>query len=227
MLRNKINIASREDLVYEAIKDSILRGEFKPSEVVNQSVIARQLGVSVIPVRAAISRLVAEGLLSQDPYHSAQVPALTKAELDEVLLISKTLEMLATRQAVPHIGTKDMEVLHELYLEMGRAMKAGELLEFGRLNREFHAAIYARCHLPRLRQMIADLWNMADINRYHAMFDLVPEMAAHAQAEHEQLLHFIETQQVEAAVNLVEAHKEYSRKCFLIAFENLKASGGN
>jgi DNA-binding GntR family transcriptional regulator len=135
--------------------------------------------------------------------------------------------MLATREAISHIGPQDLEALRERCAAMERAMERGELLEFGRLNREFHAALYACCPLPRLRQMITELWNQADINRYRAMFDLVPEMAGHAQAEHEQLLHLIETRQVEAAVELVAAHKEYSRQCFLLAFENLKENRGN
>src|SRR5687768_2584575 len=112
MLRTKLNITSREDQVYEAIKESILRGDFKPNEVVSQSEIARQLGVSIIPVRSAMSRLLAEGLLSQDPYHSPQVSALTQAELEEVLFIAMHLEILATREAIPFIGLGEMEKLH-------------------------------------------------------------------------------------------------------------------
>ena len=69
--------------------------------------------------------------------------------------------------------------------------------------------------------MICDLWNMADIHRYRAMFDLVPEMAERAQSDHARLLELIAAGQSDEAVALLEAHKQYSRTCFLLAFEEL------
>ena len=220
----KFTITSREDLVYEAIKEKILKGELKPNQTLNQSEIAHTYGVSIIPVRTAISRLVTEGLLVQDPYHSPQVPALSKDELQEVLLISKNLEILATRQAIPHIGPQALEELHQILSRMQAALDEGELLEYGYINRDFHMAIYRNAGLARLERMIGDLWNQADINSYRAMFDLVPDMADHAQAQHVQLLELIEAKDVEAAAELMAAHKEYSRQAFLIAFDNLNDS---
>jgi DNA-binding GntR family transcriptional regulator len=227
MFQNKVLIPSREDQVYEAIKEGILRGDLKPNEVVSQSEIARQLGVSIIPVRSAMSRLLAEGLLRQNPYHSPQVSSLTQAELDEVLLIGMHLEMLATRESIPSIGPEEMEKLYVLLNEMEQALEDGRLLEFGQLNRTFHMAIYQSCPYPRLRQMIQDLWDKADINRYRAIFDLVPEMARHAQDDHARLLQLIETRKVDEAVKLVEAHKLYSRRSFLIAYQNINTYDGD
>jgi len=220
----KFTITSREDLVYEAIREKILKGEFKPNQTLNQSEIGHTYGVSIIPVRTAISRLVTEGLLVQDPYHSPQVPALSKEELQEVLLISKNLEILATRQAIPHIGPQAREELRSILRRMRAALDDGELLEYGHINRDFHMAIYRNAGLPRLERMIGDLWNQADINSYRAMFDLVPELAEHAQDEHVQLLELIEAKDVEAAADLMAAHKEYSRQAFLIAFDNMSDS---
>lgn len=221
MLQSKMIIASREELVYQAIKDGILRGDFKPNEALNQADIARQLGVSVIPVRSAISRLAAEGLLSQDAYHSPKVSALSRMELEEVLLIGMQLEILALRQAVSRITAEDLPPLRQLLADMDAAVEQGRMEEFGYLNRDFHMAIYAHAPLPRLRQMIRDLWNMADIHRYRAMFDLVPEMAERAQSDHARLLELIAARQSDEAVALLEAHKQYSRSCFLLAFEEL------
>ena len=220
----KFTITSREDLVYEAIREKILKGEFKPNQTLNQSEIGHTYGVSIIPVRTAISRLVTEGLLVQDPYHSPQVPALSKEELQEVLLICMNLEILAIRQAIPHIGPQALEELRRILNRMQAALDEGELLEYGHINRDFHMAIYRNAGLPRLERMIGDLWNQADINSYRAMFDLVPELAEHAQAEHVQLLELIEAKDVEAAAGLMAAHKEYSGKAFLITFDNMSGS---
>jgi DNA-binding GntR family transcriptional regulator len=222
MIQLQKKIPSREDLVYEALKDSILSGQFKPSEVINQTDLARQLGVSIIPVRTAISRLVTEGLLTQDSYHSPQVSALSKGELEEILVICMQLEILAMKEAIPHIGPRELEPLQSLLEEMSTSIQQGDLTQYGNLNRQFHMAIYEHCPYPRLRQMIADLWTKVDINQYRSMYDLVPDLARHTQEDHVRLLHLIETQQVNEAVQLMEEHKRYSRNGFLTTFSYLE-----
>lgn len=229
MLLTKKVLASREELVYQAVKESVLAGQFRPNEVINQAEVARQLGVSIIPVRGAISRLVAEGLLVQDPYHSPHIPALTRPELEEILVICMHLEVLATKEAIPLITPEAVAELRALLGEMSAALAKNEMLPYAALNRSFHMAIYQNCPFPRLQQMIAGLWDKADINHFRAMFDLVPDLAGHTQADHVRLVELIETKQVEEAVKLMEAHKTYSRTCFLIAYEHQarQAAGDN
>ena len=222
MILSTKKFPSREDLVYEALKESILSGQFKPSEVINQSEIAQQIGTSIIPVRTAISRLVAEGLLTQDPYHSPQVSALSKDDLEEILVIGMHLEVLAIREAIPHIGPIEIEKLRTFLDEMSTAVRRGDLQNYGSLNRQFHMAIYEYCPYPRLRQMIADLWTKVDMNQYQTMYDLVPDLAGHTQEDHERLLQLIEEQRGEDAVRLLEEHKRFSRQGFLATFEQIR-----
>ncbi len=221
MLLKKKTITSREDLVYEAVKESVLAGQLKPKEMISQSDIARQLGVSVIPVRNAISRLVAEGLLTQDPYHSPQVQALSREELEEVLVICSDLEILAARKAVPHIGKEEMARIDAKIDEMSSAIDKKELLLYGKLNREFHMEIYQHSRYPRLCQMIADLWDKADVHRYRSMYDLIPDLAQHTQQEHIRLVRLLQSKQVAEVAQLMEQHKAYSRQCFLTAYQYL------
>jgi DNA-binding GntR family transcriptional regulator len=216
-------LTSREDLIYETLKENILNGQLKPNEILNQTEIARLLGVSIIPVRTAINRLVAEGWLKQDAYHSPQVLAYSEAELDEALVICSQLEILATRTAIPRITDDQLKQLKELTLKLEQTLKENLLLEFSRINREFHLALYHCCPYPRLVSMITDLLNKADIHRYQRMYDLVPGLAEHAMQEHRELYSLIEQKDVEGAVKLMEAHKAYSRQCFLVAYENIYA----
>jgi DNA-binding GntR family transcriptional regulator len=209
---------SREDLVYDAIKESILNGQFRPSEVINQSEIAQQIGVSIIPVRTAISRLVSEGLLTQDPYHSPQVSALSKKDLEEVLVICMHLEIVAIREAIPHIGPVELDSLRAVLDKMTASVQRNDLQDYGNLTRQFHMSIYEHCPYPRLRQMITDLWTKVDINQYRTMYDLVPDLAHHTQEDYQRIFHLIETHQVDEAVRLMEEHERFSRNSFLAAF---------
>jgi DNA-binding GntR family transcriptional regulator len=216
-------LTSREDLIYETLKENILNGQLKPNEILNQTEIARMLGVSIIPVRTAINRLVAEGWLKQDAYHSPQVLAYSEAELDEALVICSQLEILATRTAIPRVNEEQLKLLKDLTDTLEQAVKDNQLLTFARINRLFHLALYKCCPYPRLVSMITDLLNKADIHRYHSMYDLVPGLAEHAMQEHRELYSLIEQKDVEGAVKLMEAHKAYSRQCFLVAYENIYA----
>jgi len=209
---------SREDVVYDAIKESILNGQFKPSEVINQSEIAQQMGISIIPVRTAISRLVSEGLVTQDPYHSPQVSALSKKDLEEVLVICMHLEIVATREAIPQIGPAELAGMRALLDEMTESVQRNDLQDFGNLTRQFHMSIYEHCPYPRLRQMITDLWMKVDINQYRSMYELVPNLAHRTQEDFESIFHLIETHQVDEAVELMEEHERFSRNSFLSTF---------
>jgi len=64
---------SREDFAYDSIKEAILSGELLPNQKISLSDLANKLGISIIPVNSAVGRLVAEGLVRQDPHHSPYV----------------------------------------------------------------------------------------------------------------------------------------------------------
>ncbi len=202
---------SRESFVYATLREQILSGKLKPGDTINQSDVADNLGVSSIPVRAAIGRLLTEGLLTQEPHHSPQVSALSTDALEEILAIRMHLEVMATELAVPRIGSDGLSTLTPLVEEMGEALSAGELFRFGSLNRQFHLAICQFCPYPLLVQMIKDLWDKADIQRSRTVFVLVPGLAATSHQEHQQLLQHIEKRQTKEATDLLRRHKLRSR----------------
>lgn len=202
---------SRESFVYATLREQILSGKLKPGDTINQSDVAGNLGVSSIPVRAAIGRLLTEGLLTQKPHHSPQVSELSTDALAELLAIRMHLEVMATELAVPRIGSDGMATLIPLVDEMGAALSAGELYRFGSLNRQFHLAICRFCPYPLLVQMIKDLWDKADIQRSRTVFVLVPGLAATSHQEHLQLLKYIQKKQTKEATDLLRRHKLRSR----------------
>lgn len=202
---------SRENFVYGILREAILSGELKPDDTINQADVAGRLGVSSIPVRAAIGRLLAEGLITQEPHHSPKVSALSFDALEEILAIRMHLEVLATELAVPRIESEGLASLAPLIDEMGAALEAGELYRFGSLNKEFHLAICQFCPYPLLRQMIKDLWDKADIQRSRTIFVLVPGLAKTSHQEHLELVKCIEKKQAKAAAHLLRRHKTRAR----------------
>lgn len=206
---------SRESFAYEALREAILSGQLKPNETISQTAIAEKLGVSPIPVRAAISRLVAEGLMSQEPHHSPRVSSFSHDNLEEILMVRSHLEVMATRMAVPAIQPENLSELRSLLGQMGEVLKAQELHLFGSLNKAFHLKIYESCRYPLLRQMIVDLWDKADMHRSRSMFSLIPGLAEESHAEHAELLRLIEAKQADLAADLLERHKVRALTLFL------------
>lgn len=208
---------SKEDFVYETLKEAILSGRLKPGDSLVQTEIAKQLGVSHIPIRAAIQRLAVEELVEVELHHSPKVSKLTTEDLYEALLVRMHLEALAAREAFPHVDAKRLEQLWRMVEDMEAALEAEQFHEYGTLNKAFHLALYDACPYPLLKRMITDLWNNTGRHRSRAIFAIAPHLARQSQADHVALLKLIETREFDQASALLEAHKERARQAFLNA----------
>lgn len=131
-----------------------------PGEQISLRSAAEALGVSVMPVREAMQRLVAEQALELTPSRTLRVPRMTAAQFKEITTIRTNLEGLATEVAASAPGAvalRDITRWHdEFAAEMNAASPDGsKLVTF---NKEFHFAVYAAADMPVLLQMIEALW---------------------------------------------------------------------
>ena len=190
-LNNREAPPLREEFAYEAIKEAILGGDLLPNQKISLSSMAESLGISIIPVKTAIQRLISEGLVKQDPHHSPVVEELSLNETNEILKIRNHLEDLALKEAIVNIDndgiaflTRKLDKLHEAFIN-------NDNHAYGKLNRDFHMSIYHYSQMPLLLTIIEDLWTKAELNRSRSVFSLVPDMMPHSHQEHLQLLEFI------------------------------------
>lgn len=109
-------IATVEGAVYEAIRDRIVRSAVEPGTVLALAPIADELGVSTMPVRAALARLRSEGLVIQSPRRGSTVAPATLDDLEEIQAVRSGLEGYAARLGVPRLD--DDRVAH-----MARTLK--------------------------------------------------------------------------------------------------------
>lgn len=216
---------SKEDFVYETLRELILSGQLKPNESISQVDIAGKLGVSPIPVRAAMGRLVAEGLMTQKPHYSPQVSALSLQDLEEILTIRAHLEVLATKVTTPFIGPETAAELRLLLDEMSTAIEDRVPHRYGSLNKAFHLKIYEHCPYPLLQQMIKDLWDKADLYRSRSIFTLVLGLTDQSQREHEELLQLMQAGEAELAAKLLERHKARAQRLLLEAASDSASQG--
>ena len=214
---------SREDFAYEAIKEAILGGDLLPSQKISLTDLARDLGVSIIPVNNAVRRLTSEGLIRQDPHHSPYVEEFSAKDTNEVLTIRYHMEELALQLAVPNFTESGFVALHTFLDSMRQVVEQKDHHNYSKINRAFHMYIYSFSNYPMLCAMIDDLWNKAELNRCRSVFALVPNMAEHSLADHVNIVEMIEKKDLKSAIDVLKMHKNYSRVMLLESLEKLDA----
>jgi DNA-binding GntR family transcriptional regulator len=183
---------TKQERLYRAIRERILSGAYGPGYRVVIDALAEEFEVSPLPVREAIRRLEAEGLVVYRPNAGAQVaPADPGAYLEEATL-QAVLEGYSTALAAPMLGAAEIRRLTEINESMVAAMERLDVLTFGRLNQEFHALINEHCPNLALVALLRDVARRLDAIR-RTVFVQIPYRGASSVAEHRELIRLIET----------------------------------
>ncbi len=146
--------------VYEQLKNLLISGQMMPGEQISLRSTAEALGVSVMPVREAMQRLVAEQALEVGPSRALRIPLMSVSRFREITFIRTNLEGLATEQASQRLSHSALLQIEGLSVDFAREM-AGNPMDGSRLialNKELHFAIYKGAEMPMLLQLIEALW---------------------------------------------------------------------
>jgi DNA-binding GntR family transcriptional regulator len=191
-LSNQTNkYQTREEYVATQLRRMIIEGHIAPGAQVDQSSLAEKLGVSRSPVRDAVRRLAAEGLLCIDPHKQAFVPILTRSEVAEIYRILASLEGLAVFLAVPKMRLQDLQALRALHQQMEGDLAPDEWVA---LNVRFHSTICDVADSPRLTSIIENLRTLRQVaSPYAREYITGPENRKKALASHRRILEACET----------------------------------
>jgi DNA-binding GntR family transcriptional regulator len=181
---------TKQERVYRAIRERILSGAYGPRYRVVIDALADEFSVSAMPVREAIRRLEAEGLVIYRANAGAQVSPAEPSIFDEEVTVLAILEGYATALAAPELGKEGVERLTEITDRMVEAMQQLDSLGFGRLNQEFHAVIYEHCPNSVLVDLLRDVARRLDAIR-RTVFIQIPYRGATSVAEHRELIALI------------------------------------
>ena len=195
-------------LVYEKIRQGIIKGTLKPGQKLVMAALAKKFKTSETPIREAIRRLESDGYVTFTPHAGAMVTEINRQELSEIYLIRISLEALATRLAVPFISQDDLIWLKKKNEEMKAVIEKDRYDQLARLNKAFHLRIYKAAPFPRLYKMISNLWDAFE--RWPSVFTYIPERAASAIREHEQIIEALESADVDRADDLMKEQKKKS-----------------
>lgn len=189
------------EMVTGALRKGILSGTLEGGRPLRQRDIAREFGVSRIPVREALRQLEGEGLVTFSPYRGATVSALSFEEVAEICKIKRALETLALREAVPRFTEEDLRQAEEI-LDQADVEERGA--EYAELSRRFHSTLYAPAGLPRLMTVLQPL--DVTFDRYVRIYLEIMHTKGPAQEEHRRILKFCAKGDADAAVRTLEDH---------------------
>lgn len=134
-------MTAASDRAVELLRQRILGGEYAPGARLGEVDLAEKLGVSRTPVREALRRLAAEGLVDITTNKGARVVEYPREDLHHIFHIRARLEGLAARAAAQAASLADIDRLDEIATKLKERAEAGELDDVYRLNAEYHATL--------------------------------------------------------------------------------------
>jgi DNA-binding GntR family transcriptional regulator len=146
------------DLAHTQLRDALLAGQFPPGTSLTLRGLAESFGISITPVRDALTRLVAQGVLQSGPRNSATVPHLTATELKHITVVRCALEGRAARSAAQNPDQKPRTQLQARLATMRALINDRKLERYLDHHRKFHFEIYAMSETPVLVEMIENMW---------------------------------------------------------------------
>lgn len=143
------------------LQDSLRSGLLRPMDRTSIRDLAERLGVSTMPVREAVSRLVAQGALSVERNRAVVVPRLSVQDFQDLTEVRVLTESDAARRAALRIDAESLDELRRLNATFEEAMAGKESGNPVRINRAFHFRLYDLAGSPALSRVIAANWLLA------------------------------------------------------------------
>jgi DNA-binding GntR family transcriptional regulator len=201
---------SLRELAYRQLSDLLASGALAPGEKISLRAAAEALGMSMMPVREAVSRLVADRALEVTPNRAVRVPLMTKALFLDLTWTRATIEGTAAAEAASRRTRAELAEISTAEALM-RAQSLSSRPDVGRaiaLNKDFHFAIYAAAHSPALLNVIRGLWLKAGPVITLNVREKPARLSAASMTLHSDMLRAIEKGDREAARSAMAADIE-------------------
>lgn len=182
---------SKSQRAYRWIKDRIVRQEFSPGYRLVLGTIAGELDMSVVPVREAIRRLEAEGLVTFERNVGAHVSMVDDSAYRFSMQALGILEAAATALAARHLTADDLRRARAVNALMVETLDHFDPRSFTALNHEFHAILSSKCANPRVLELVNGEWGRLGHLR-DSTFSFVPGRAQESVREHDDIVLLIE-----------------------------------
>ena len=194
--------ATAHDEAYAHILSALRHGRFRAGERLIPETIATEIGTSRMPVREALRRLAAEGLVTMRANRGVTVNALNVRDMQEVFEMRAVLEGLAVRLAVPRLGSTELRRLERMVDEMED--RAAPTADWTTAHRAFHETLCGHSDSPRLLRQIASLH--AVVEPHMRIWDGMADRHVGTREHHDRLLAALRAGDAEVCERVMRRH---------------------
>jgi DNA-binding GntR family transcriptional regulator len=206
---------TKNDKAYVQLLEKIISGELQPKQRLVLSDLSEALGLSAMPIREALKRLEADGLVTQVPRHGARVAGLSYDDMQEVFNIRIALEGFAVGQAVEKIDDQQIEKILEVVQLMRRYVEVRkngtnsrtsreEMAQFVAFNKRFHFLIAEATRSKHLVVMLSRMWDLNE--RYMNLLEFVLGLDDTDWFEHYEIAELIKNRDKTGAEEMMRVH---------------------
>ena len=189
------------DVVFNTLREAILKGELKPGERLMEMHLATKLGVSRTPIREAIRMLEHEGLAVTIPRKGAQVAKMTEKDLQDVLEVRDALAVVCACRRMTDAQFVELKEAMKAFEDATRTEDVRKIVE---TDEAFHDVIYASAENPKLVNII----NSAREQMYRYRYEYVKNPSVYSQliAEHKQIIEGFDRRDEEFLKGIMHVH---------------------
>lgn len=211
------------EAVYEQLKKAILSGIYSVGERLREHDLAAKLQVSRTPVREALRRLEAEGLLEALPRHGLVVKNYTDDDIREIYMIREALESLAAEFSAINATKKDITLLERLISEMDALDDITEAESSYEVHKNFSESYNHASHMPTLIRLIDSLRDQ--VSRFRNVSLSSAERRKRAREEHRELLKALKERDPKRASELTRIHISHALSAYFDSKDTAEATG--
>jgi len=192
------------DVVFESLKDAIMNGKLEQGKMITEQQISREFGISRTPVREALYKLTATGLVRIIPHKGFLISKWSIKEIRDVFEIRIVLERLAVELFIRNYYQENLEELENITKKMEKAVQENNFMEAAKMNNKFHDLIIEKSDNHEISNVMEPLKNK--INIFRLISISTPSRLKTSLAEHRNILASILKKDIENAKKLIEIH---------------------
>jgi len=202
--RRAVSRKSLPEVIASDIRERILSGELAEGETIRQEALAEEYDVSRMPIREALKRLDAEGLVQFANNRGATVTKHSLREIGEIFDLRVLLEVDLFREAIPRMTDADFAKCQQILDKLEDSYDLDQVAKWGAQNSEYHAALYAAAGRSLTNELLQRINLQSD--RYVRMQLSILDELETAKEEHRKLLDLARARKTEEACALLQLH---------------------
>lgn len=199
---------SKSELTYRWVRERIISRAFNPGYRLVLGAIAEELDISVVPVREAVRRLEAEGLVEFERNVGARVAMIDESEYVDTMQTLGVLEGAATSLALNRMSEADLDRTEAINHQLRAMLDDFDPAVFTALNEKFHRALIHRCPNPHISELVDRGWNRLSGLR-SSTFSFVPERAPLSVQEHDDIIRLIREKADPVEIEMAVRHHKW------------------